>query len=262
MKKIKTVLFEPRLIGLFFNEKMWKSLLMMFIAILITIIPAVMTQMSTKQISTSFRTTLVENVQNSNIVNTYIVDNTLIYEEQYVIEYDFFNVVIGGELGADSFYYYTILFDENDVKFYLTNIEWLSLSYEELNIDNLDFSMIKTTSVIETNKFISIFNQLYEMHLVEIAMFNVFYCFFDVTLTVFFTALFMAAIAMVFKSKEDIMSFKFRFKTCLNCQYIYLLFVLFSFLFSIFYLQYIGIILMSIYTIVATNSVRLVKKVK
>ncbi|MFI3329556.1 MAG: hypothetical protein R3Y05_03590 [bacterium] len=259
IRKIKIVLLQPRFIGLFIKEKVWKSLLMIFIASAISIIPGAITEINNKEISSDFRTELVTNMQNANVSDAKIEDGVLSYVDQYIISYTYFNVIIGGELNLDNLYTYNFIFEEKDLTLYVSNIAVYSVSYEDLNITNLDFSLVKTTSLTESNKLIYIFNQLYIANKNVVSFYNITAYYIEVLFTIFTGALIMTCFTMIFNSSGNIMPFKYRYKTCLNCQYIYIFSILLSFLYYNVYIQILGNFLMALYVVIATSSIRMEK---
>lgn len=259
IKKIQIVLFQPRFIGLFIKENIFKSLLMLFLTIIIAIIPGAITELRTQEISTQFRTELLYNIEHSNIENAKIEDGVLLYEEQQIIGYTYFNVIIGGELSIDNMYYYNLVFHETNLKFYISNIEVYSIEYKELELNNIDFSLVNTTSATESNKYVYIFNQLYNDNKIIINTYNIVFYFFEVLAMIFIGALVMACFSLIFNNFGNIMPFKYRYKICLNCQYVYIVSIFLSFLYYASWMQLVGNFVMAIYVVIATNSIRMEK---
>ncbi len=259
INKLKVVLSKPRLIGLYINENIIKSLLMLFIATLIVLIPPFIKISLNDSISSSFSTQLVEGAITSKINNCYISDNELFTNQTYQFETSEFSVIIGqtDELSL----YQTLQFDTNSIKYFLSNIEVYEITYEELNVKDIDFEEISYKNIIVANEFINIFNKLYQENKTVITLYNMSYIMLDLIIAVISSALFLTLISYIISSAaKNLMPFKCRFKICLNCQYIYLLFILFSFLYNAYFFQYIGNLLMFIYVVLSIKSVTIRKK--
>ncbi len=263
LDKLKVVLFQPRAIGLYMSEKLFKTILMLIGAIILVLIPATILVTSQDTITNSYATEVVNNIQSANISNVYIENNKLSSEQTYLINTSVFDILIGTqEHSYNTALTYVLHFAEDEITFSAANIKVYSMSYEQLTIKSLNFDLIEINDYVEVNKIISIFNQLYRDNKLFIHSFNMTVVVIDLVLTVISSALLMAVMTMFFGNlPKGSLPFKLRIKNTLNCQYIYLLTFLFSILFGQLYIQFIGNFLMVIYVIVSTNSI-IIKKVK
>ncbi len=260
IRKIKTVLFQPRFIGLYLKEKMWKSLLMLFIAILIAITPAAILILKTDGISASFKNELINNLVEENIEDSYIQDYKFVSSNEYVIEYTYFNVIMGTDITFENMSAYNIVLKEDGLNFLIGNVEAYYISYEDLNVKDLDFSKVSKYDISESNKVIYLFNQLYKENKLPISAFYISYYLIEMIIVTILGGVLMGFISFMYtRNGDNIMPIKYRIKTCINCQYIYLLFFFISYLYSAFYLQMIGNIFMIIYVVISTTSIKITK---
>lgn len=258
LTKLYVVIFKPRIIGLFIKEKVYKIILMLLLAIVITITPEIIRISINDGFSNEFRNELKTAVISTDFKNISINDSTLTYEETYTLDLSAFTVTIGDYTSVSSAY--ELVFTEEKVTFYVSGIDLYNVTYAELELEELDFT-IMSNDVQETSKFIKLFDQLYQNNKFEIILYNSLYMFFDLLFIVVVSAAIISFISNMFHKNG--LPYKYKFVTTLNCQYIYLLFIFLSILYQALFLQVIGNILMVIYVISALGSISLkIERVK
>lgn len=262
LDKFKIVLFKPRFIGLYIKENMILLILKLIACILIVLTPSFITIYSQKEVSSDFKNYLVQSLVTSNIEDVYLTDNVLYYENSYEVDCYYFGLFIGADIDTSDFSSITtnkLVFLSNEIKFYVSNVEIYSTTYTDLNIGDINFELISTSNVEVMNRYVNIFNTLYKNNHTLISLFFCGALFFDVAINVFILSLILALISMFF-SKKNIMPFIFRYKMCLNCQFVYLVLLLISTLYGFDIVSYIGTFVMSLYAFTALNSITMVKK--
>lgn len=255
--KLKVVLFNPRFISLYLKENVLKTLLGIFAAITIALIPNIVEVSVKNEISTEFKTYLLEVTKTANIETAYISNGELFYESTYEYNAYYFDISIGdSNTEFSEIYIPKMLFTQYDIKFIFSTVEVYSISYDELGVIDLDFSKIGSKDLTDSNNFVKIFNDMYYINRNTIKTGLIVFSFLDLTIVIFSSALMMTIFSYIFSKKSyNHMPFTYRYKTCLNSQYIYLVFILLGSLYSISLLETIGIFVMSGYAIFALNSI-------
>lgn len=264
LDKLKIVLFKPRFIGLYIKENIFKLLITIFVAISIVSIPSFITIANKDEISGTYESYLIDATTNASIKNVYIEDYILYFDEEYEYDAYYFNIVIGKQIeleSLESIYVSKFLFDYDSVRFYVSTIEVYSATYKELGVQSLDFELISTNNIVSVNKFVEIFNSVYKENHTIIGVTSYAILFLGLAFNVFGMSLVLAGISLLFsRAPNNIMPFKYRYKMCLNAQFIYLLLFLLSSLFGFDIVSYVGTFIMSLYAFMALNSITMVKK--
>ncbi len=260
LTKLQIVLFKPRLIALLIKEKTSSVIVMLFIAILIAISPEIIRLSVSEGISNSFRTEIKTRLTQETFSNTYISSGVLSYEETNNISLSAFDLVIGDVNEYDGKFLYVMNLSDDNITFYISSVLVYSISYDELNVENIDFNSMKY-DVKEVFKLVNIVDEIYLINKTSLVIYNSVYMFIDVLFIVLATSLLFGVMSSVF-SKSGL-SFRYRFKTALNCQYIFLLSILLSVLYNALFLQIIGNLVMVIYVVISLTSIQLkIEKVK
>ncbi len=262
LDKIKIVLFRPRFIGFYIKENILLLIAKLLLCTLIVLLPSFYTIGKTNEISSEFRSYLIETTNKTNMEDVKLIDNILYFDNEYEIDCYYFTLIIGeNNSNLISSLSNKLVFNNDGITFYASSLEVYSETYENLNIPDIDFSLISTNNVMESNKFISIFNKLYQENNVSISIYFSVALLIDMLINVFGIAAMLAIISMIFsKGKTNIMPFAFRYKMCLNAQYVYLLLILLGTLFGVSYISYIATFVMSLYAFIAMSSITMVKK--
>lgn len=264
MGKFKIVLFNPRFIGLYVKENIFKALITLVIAILVVLIPTYVELGVKDKVSSEFQNFIIEVTANEKIKNTYISNGVLYTENEYEFDAYYFNILIGKEVditNIETMYTNKLLFDTDSIKFYISNVEFYSITYNELNLLNFDFSLIESYDISSVNQYVNIFNDLFNENKIVISTTFAFVYTFELIFVVFMSALTMTVISYIFSNKNNNhMPFGFRYKNALNCQYIYLVFILLSSLYRVEALQFIGNFAMAFYVVIAMNSIIMKRK--
>lgn len=259
MKKIYICLFEPRKMGFFFPEKIHKSIIQLFVMILIAILPFTVRYVCYDDLSAS-STEIMEDyfmeeqlssdllikdgkltgtdshliVLNEVIVNINPTDKpTVIDSKEYTklhivdfksdrIEVSYFGEVVGSKLYSE---------------------------YEELEID---FNKIVNVEYLELNKFTHLVEDAFDQVHGRWVLLNVFDHLISVITTVTICAFVMGIITKIFNPK---INFKFRLKGALDAQFISIVFIFLMGLYEIRFLKTLGIIFAAIYLIRALMAV-------
>lgn len=262
LDKLKIVLFKPRFIGLYIKENFLLLILKLLVTIFVCLLPTYFTICSINEISSDFRSYLTTNITSASIENTVIDNFVLKTENAYNIDGFYFDIIIGNEIEEDSYSSFNetkLIFDETKVTFYVSSFEFYSVSYEEMNLESLDFEQISPTNLENLNKFINVFNFIYKDNHNFISVVLCASVTLELIISVFGTALILAGISLIF-NKRNVMPFIFRYKMCLNSQYIYLALILVGSLYGFDIVSYVATFVMSIYALVALNSITMVKK--
>lgn len=264
MGKLKIVLFNPRFIGLYVRENIIKTLVTLLITTLLVLIPTFVELGVKDKVSSEFQNFIIEVTANEKISDTYIRDGVLYTEDEYEFDGYYFNILIGKEVDVaniESKYTKKLLFDTDSIKFYISNVEFYSITYNEIDLLDFDFGLIKSNDILTVNQYINIFNDLFNENKILISSAFAFIYTFELVFVVFMSALTMTIISYIFSNRNNNhMPFGFRYKNALNCQYIYLFFILLSSLYGVEELQFIGNIAMAVYVVIAINSIIMKRK--
>ncbi len=254
IKKLYICLFEPRKMGLFFSEKLWKSFLQILLISFIAILPFTVSLVVRNEISNSSYHELEEWVMEDSVDLTLkLSEGILDGEKNYAILIDEAIIFINptGEVlnvGNEYAGYHVVEFGKEGIEVSLLNNVTYEKTYLELGVKELDFFKMEETDYIEFDRFISLINDAFNSIKVEWIIVNVIYVLIEVFLFSVISALFLALIVKIF---NPLIGFSFRFKAALDGQFISLLFTLFMLLFKSEFLRYVGIVFSAIYVIKA-----------
>lgn len=252
LTKLNIVLFKPRLIGLFIKEKISRVILMLLLCVLITISPEIVKSAVNDGVSNEFRNYVKYVASDTQIEDTYINNYELSYNATTSFNVQLFDVVIGNIDDVDTLFSFTFNFKEKGIDFYVSGVSVYTATYQELDLQELDFSKI-SYDVIEVNRFLNVFDNVYNLNKPILVIYNSVYMFIDILFMVVLSAIMLAILTGIFR--KTTLPFKFRFLTALNCQYIFLFFILLSVLYNALFLQMIGNIIMAVYVFKAINAI-------
>lgn len=255
IKKIYICLFEPRKMGLYFGEKLYKSFLHVLLLTLIAILPVSISLAIRDGISNSsyesIETYLMEDsvgldLKLSNGVLTGTKNFTIITDEAVLYVNPTGQDLKLQDLKLDIEYLtlHVIEMTKEGVEVSLLNNVSYKKTYEELGQTKIDFSKIAEADYIELDKFISIINTSFNSVKVSWVIINSLILLFDMYITILFSALILAFIVRI---ANPIIGFRFRFKGALDAQFISVLCLFLMILFKASFFRYIGIILSTIY---------------
>ena len=254
IKKIYICLFEPRKIGLFFNETLSRVLLQLLLCSLFVISPYILTLVLDSEIDNSSYKHLEEWIMEDSVDLDFNISNgTLTGSEGYVILINEAIVFINPkneplELSIDYALYPVFEFTETGVESSLFGQVSYKKSYQELGVSELDFTKMMEADYIEFDRFISVVNDSFNAMKFGWIIINSIFVLIDVFLTTVLSAVFLAFVVKIF---NPIVSYRFRFKAALDGQFISLLFIMFMIMFNVEFLRYVGIVFSAIYVIKA-----------
>lgn len=259
--KIYICLAEPRKIGFFMPEKIWKSLIQLLLLAIIAISPVIVENAFKDRVSDSSKSYIEEVFVANRISNGLILkDGTLTGDEGLAFPVNEALIFInpnGEQLEKNEYEYLPVIELATDkVNVYYLDILLYSLSYETIGVMNLSFEKMCNVDYIEIEKFMMIINESFDEGRAYWATANSLLALFEIYLSIIVTALFLTLITSLV---NKMVGFKFRFKGALDSQFIYLFFVLLANLFGILYIEYIGTILSIIYLIRALMSIVMIK---
>ena len=257
-KKMYICLFEPRKIGFFLGEKLYKSFIHILLLALVVITPIVVELSLSNQISnTSYKTIEKYLVEENYCSDLLLKNNTLTGSEDFAFLIDeaiiFFNP--SGdilEVGIEYSLFHVIEFKKDKLEVKFSNDVIYSKTYAELGVDEIDYSKINETDYIELDKVLSLINKGFNSYKISWVVTNGLIALLDVVLTTIMSALILAFMVRVV---TPMLPFKFRFKGAMDAQIISLLCMLLMLLFKLEFIRYIGIITSTIYLFLAMMTI-------
>ena len=256
--KLYICLFEPRKMGIFLGEKLYKSFIQLLLLTLIAISPIIITYSVRDGISNTSR----EEIKDHLITEAYntdllIKDNKFSGSEglAFLLEEAilFFNPK-GENLEVELEYqtYHVIEFGQEKLSVKFMNNEIFSESYSQLGVSEIDFSKIEDADYLELSKLLRLINICFNNMKVGWVIKNSVSALFSVYLTVIISAL---VLAVLVKMVNPIIKFNFRFKGALDAQVISLLSIFLMMLFKAEFIRYIGVILSAVYLFIAIAAI-------
>lgn len=257
-KKMYIFLFEPRKIGVFLGEKMYKSILRLLLLALVAITPLIVSYAVKTEISSTSKNALAKFLMVEISETDFVIENGSfsgndwegVLIDECVIILNPNNMPIS--LSSEYMIYHIVEFSSNGMSVSLLNNTMYAKTYQDLGVDKIDFSKIEKADYIEFDKFLKLvniaFNEFKVNWIIENTLFNYVFVIFNV----FFTAL---VLAFIIKLVNPIVAFKYRFKGALDCQVISLLAILLMLLFNAEFIRFIGVILSVVYLFIAMASI-------
>ena len=256
--KMYICLFEPRKMGVFLGEKLFKSFIQLLLLAIIAITPIIVSLSFRDGISNSSRDE-IENYLITKSLDTdlLIKDNTLTGSKGLAFLIDEAILFLNPKdekLTIDAEYatYHIIEFNPKGVRVDFFNNQIFSKTYSELNVGEIDFSKIEGADYLELSKLIDIINVCFNNVKVGWVIENSIIALFDLYLTLIISAL---VLAFLVKMVNPMIGFKFRFKAALDAQVISLLCLFLMMLLKAEFIRYIGVILSAIYLFIAMISI-------
>ena len=250
IQKMYICLFEPRKMGLFFGEKIYKSLIWIFVFSLLVVLPFSLSLVVNDEISNkSYRKLEQYLIEESFNTDLQILNGTLygtqgvaFLIEEAILFINPLNEIL--EVDSDFEMYHVIELNGTGLK-----VSWLgktnyTATYSELGYNEVDFRKIEEADYIELDKLYSLINIGFLSMKGQFVVMNTAIIYIDVLVTVLFSALMLALIVRII---NPFIGFKFRFKAALDSQFITLLFMFLMMLFHSEVFRYIGIVLSAIY---------------
>ena len=258
INKMYICLFEPRKMGLFFGEKMYKSFLHVLLIAFIAVLPFTISLITQDEISNLSYDAIEEWIMEDSLnIDLSINNGVLSGEKSYALLTNEAIIYInptGEKLNVEIDYvtYHVIEFNKDSVQVSFLDNVISSKTYLEAGISDLDFSKMEDADYVEFDKFISLINVAFNNVRVGWIIINSLLVLFDVYLTVILSALLLAVVIKIF---NPLIGFRFRFKAALDAQYISLFFILLMLLFNADFLRYVGIVFSAIYVIRAMMAI-------
>lgn len=259
--KLHICLVEPRKIGFFMPEKLWKSLIQLLLFSIIAISPVIIENVVNERVSESSKNYIQDVFMSKRIDNGLNLENGILTGDEglaFVIEEAVIFINPNKEvLENDEYAYLPVIELASDkVNVYYLDILLYSLEYEDIGVINLSFKKMCNVDYIEFERFMSIINESFNEGKGYWATANSLLALFETYFSLIISALLLTLFSSII---NKMIGFKYRFKGALDSQFIYLVFVLLSYLFNIVYIQYVGMILSIIYLFKALMSVVMIK---
>ena len=249
-RKIRICLFEPKKMGFYIGEKLYKSLLQLLLFSLIVIIPIIVEVSIQDTIGKGSYNAISEKLMFHDDENLKLVDGKLTGSESFdfmIEEALVFINPLDQELvySASEYAYFPVVeFKSDRVIVTVLNAEFLNVEYSLLNAKDVDFNKIANKDYVELDKFVDLVNVVFNyMRPVWIGA-NVVINLLEAYLMAVVSALVLAFFMGLFHIN---LQFKYRFKIALDAQFINLAFILLSILFNFEYITYLGMIFTAVY---------------
>lgn len=249
-RKIKICLFEPKKMGFYIGEKLYKSLFQLLLFSLIVITPIIVEVSIQDSISKNSYSIISEKLMMHEDDSLKLVEGKLTGSEgfDFIIEeaWVFINPLDQELVYSNTDYaYFPILeFKSDRVIVTVLNIEVLNVEYSLLNAKDVDFSKIANNDYVELDIFVDlvnvVFNYMRPVWIGANVVINLLEAYLMAIVSALVLAFFMGLLQINLK-------FKYRFKVALDAQFINLVFILLSILFNFEYITYLGMIFTAIY---------------
>jgi hypothetical protein len=187
------------------------------------------------------------------VENAQIVDGTLTYEAPGSFSFAYFNVYLGDNTQSNNSV--NFVFEENDLVIYVVDIEIDRQNYQNLNMDNYDFSSTDNQDITRLSVAIK---QMYEAQSFIMTA-EIFATYFLTLFDYIFIALLMAVL-MVFFINRIPMAFSLRLKLSMYLTTVYGVIQLILVLFDVAYLNFIALIAVYIYHVWTYRSIKIIPK--
>lgn len=256
LKKLIICLGHPTRIGLYLNEKMWKSILELLLVAFIITIPYTVSLSLQKELSNQSVTNTVTFFNNySEECDLEIKDGVLTGKNEILMAgyeaYVFFNP---NNKTLDATYRSMPLLEFSKNKLILTfmGIKVYEKAYTDLAYNELSIKKMTMNDYNEISKLNEIFNDVFVSVRGRWVVANSTF----MLVQAFVLALLSSLVLGLFSSFVNIgVPFKYRFKLALDSQFISLICILLSLLFSASWLEYVGVILSACYLISALSKI-------
>ena len=257
-KKMYIFLFEPRKIGVFLGEKIYKAVIRLLLLALVAITPLIITYSVKSEISNTSKNEISDFLMVEFDNTDYIIEDGLfsgtdwegILIEECVIILNPNNLPIS--LSFEYMIYNIVEFSSIGMNVSFLNNTNYSKTYQELGVSQIDFRKIERADYIELDKFLNLvniaFNEFKVLWTIENVVFNYLFVLFNVILTALI-------LAFIIKMVNPIVTFKYRFKGALDCQVISLLSIFLTLLFNLEFIRFIGVVFSVIYLFIAMASI-------
>lgn len=259
VKKIYICLFEPRKMGFFFPEKIYKSVIQLLIMMLFVVCPLVIqggfndeiSQTSKKFIQEYFMEDLIETdvVLRDNVLTgtndyTFVLPEAIVYINPLdkVMEADVSDYPLSHIIEFRS--------DRIDILFMGRVIE--SMGYADYNVGEIDFDKILRVDYLEFDKFMSVLNDTFQMIHIRCVVINSVESLFSIITS---TAIAVFILAVISKIFNPMVKFRFRLKGAIDAQFISVLFTFLMILYNMKFFKYIGLFFSAVYLIRALMAV-------
>ena len=254
IQKMYICLFEPRKMGLFFGERLYKAFLHIFLCVLVAILPYSISLIVKDEVSNLSYDIIEEWIMENNVDVTLQLENGILSgNENYAYFINegilFINPTDSVlNLTLDESTYHVIEFGSEEINVYFFESVVFSKTYVELGVTELDFKKMENADYIEFDKFIYLINIAFENMKTSWVISNTVLIIFDIYLTAIISALLLGFIIKIF---NPIIGYRFRFKAALDAQIVSIFFIFLMLLFDAEILRYIGIVFSCIYLVKA-----------
>lgn len=257
-KKLYICLFDPRKIGFFLGEKIWKVVFQLILCTLIAVAPLALSLSLHKEISSvsrnEIKNTLVVIMHDSDLkLENGILTGTrgrYFYLEEFslIINPDNSNMIEYGNLDS-----YILEFGKTGINVYLMGRMIHTQKYAELGAENIDFIKIANdVDYVELDKFIKLVDTAFLTFHSSWVGIGYFTKVIEILARVLINALIISLLSKMF---NPFLRQRYRFKASLDAQFIFLVFVLFDILFNANFMYIIGMFFSMTYLFRALRSI-------
>lgn len=258
-KKIITCLSKPSQIGMFLFEKVYKSILLVLLLIVVAMLPFLIRLTTTDSLSNSSYTLISEQLMGSNLDFDLAISNGNLSGEK-AIEIVGYEAIIFLNPNNEN---YTIKeainwsvpvieYNQTGVVVKVGGKVLKTISYQAAGILDLDFHKIMNQNYLEMDKFFASLNYVFSVLKPLWVVSNWASEFLSAVIIVFMNALIYGFLTKFIK--PDI-TFKYRFKIALDSQIVTILGFLLAYLFDILWIMWIFEFISFVYILRALRSI-------
>lgn len=239
-RRLEASLFKPRNIGDFITDKLVYVILYILFFSMLAHAPSLVKEGMKNEISNEFHESLIRtlrygefegNIEDYKYVGD--VNKAFMISEGYIVAL----IPEAKNYGT----YITFIFEEESLSVYYTSKQINSYTYEELELENLDFNLGKKS---ERDQLKTVFDKVYNDNK-KMSFLYVFITEFILGIATVFIFTLIISIIGVFDVPK--MFFKYRYRLAAYSSVIYTFGILFSELFDIYILQILAVIMSFIY---------------
>ncbi|MBN2299789.1 MAG: DUF1189 family protein [Acholeplasmataceae bacterium] len=253
-KRITTSLSRPSQ-TVFFMKDSWKRVVLYILLLpIFLIIPLVITKLTDPSMNLSRYESMTKIIaQDLRVDGAEINNGILTYNETVSASFDYFTIYVGSQVLDNRTL--SIVFETNDIVFYMSNVEFDRMSYTDLNLVNHDFSSSDTENLRQINIALKVFFEQQSSIAVMDVIIEYLFNFIDYL----FVVLMMSFLMLIFISRIQF-SFKPRFKLSVYLSTIWVFSEFVLILFNLQELEFISLLLVYIYHINVYRSMKVIKR--
>ncbi len=254
-KRLTTSLSRPPQTVFFMKDSWGRIILYVLLLPIILIIPMLITTFVDPNMSITRYALLTQAIEEDfRIENAAITDGVLTYQTATSASFEtIFSIYLGNQnLNSKSF---NFVFEQNDLVLYIADVEMDRESYVDLNLLNHDFSSTDPDNLRSVNLALKSFIERQPMVITTDIIINYTFALFDYL----FVTLLMSLMMLIFVTKVQF-PYLMRFKLSVYLTTVWMVSELILSLFNVQYLDFVSVLLVYIYHVIAYRSIRVIKK--